>query len=123
MVRPGVFWPGMIPTVISTPWPVLLIRETICYTQCLDPADPHFSSLTAWKVSYEILRNRQGQPYHLLPLPIPQPVYSVLDGKRLPATYTKFFITNHLVLVPFYEDPQDQTAQRYVTIVLSQTGK
>lgn len=86
--------------------------ETICYAQCLNPADPHFSGLTAMEDQLKGFRNRQGQPYHLLPLPLPQPVYSSINGQQLPATYTKFLITNHLVLLPFYEDPKDITAQK-----------
>jgi agmatine/peptidylarginine deiminase len=84
---------------------------TICYTQCVDPTDPHFHTLSAMENQLRWLRNSDGCAYELQPLPLPHPVYSVVDGKQLPATYTKFLITNQLVLLPFYEDPQDEIAK------------
>lgn len=85
--------------------------ETICYSHCLDPADENAASLKSLEDQLRSLRNQRGQAYQLLRLPLPNPIHSVIDGKRLPATYTKFLITNHLVLVPFYEDPQDLQAK------------
>ncbi len=41
-------------------------------------------------------------------LPMPKPVTQ--DGIRLPATYTSFYLTNHSVIVPTFEQPTDQTA-------------
>ena len=34
----------------------------------------------------------------------------VLDGQRLPASYANFYIANHLVLVPTFNDPADRSA-------------
>ncbi|MDA9329062.1 agmatine deiminase family protein, partial [Flavobacteriales bacterium] len=39
----------------------------------------------------------------------PIPNYTV-KGKRLPATYTNFLITNNKVLVPVYNKPEDAFA-------------
>ncbi len=85
--------------------------QTIGYTQCTEIGDEHFESLAAMENQLQQFKNVQGQPYHLVPLPLPQPIYSLANGERLPATYTKFMITNHLVLLPIYEVPQDEVAK------------
>jgi len=41
-------------------------------------------------------------------LPMPAPVY--FDSQRLPASYANFYIANHLVLVPTFNDPMDRVA-------------
>jgi agmatine deiminase len=86
--------------------------QTICYTQCLDSRDENYKSLLEMEKQLQSLKNLNNEPYRLIPLPMPQPIYSAIEGKRLPATYTKFFITNHLVFVPFYDDSSDLLAQK-----------
>jgi len=41
-------------------------------------------------------------------LPFPRAVF--MDGDRLPASYTNFYIANGVVLVPTFNDPNDRTA-------------
>jgi agmatine deiminase len=53
-------------------------------------------------------RNLQGDPYEIVPLPMPAPV--VFEGQRLPASYANFYIANRLVLVPTFNDPNDRRA-------------
>ena len=53
-------------------------------------------------------RNRAGQPFHILTLPMPAPV--TFEGQRLPASYANFYIANSLVLVPTFNDPSDRIA-------------
>jgi agmatine/peptidylarginine deiminase len=43
-------------------------------------------------------RTKEGKPYNLVPLPLPDPLY--LDDYRLPASYSNFLIVNGCVLVP-----------------------
>lgn len=45
-------------------------------------------------------------------LPMPRPV--VIDGVRLPATYANFYIANHVVLLPVFGDPNDESARQIV---------
>ncbi|MBN9287433.1 MAG: hypothetical protein BGO43_01765 [Gammaproteobacteria bacterium 39-13] len=80
--------------------------NTIAYVHCDDPNDPHYKPLLAMKNQLEALRNKEHQPYQLVPLPLPSPHF---DGKgnHLPATYANFLITNQLVLVPLYQDKLD----------------
>ena len=47
-----------------------------------------------------------GQPYRLLELPLPSPIYDE-DGQQLPATYANFLILNGAVLVPTYNQPEN----------------
>ncbi|MGC2403421.1 MAG: agmatine deiminase family protein [Acidobacteriaceae bacterium] len=53
-------------------------------------------------------RDREGQPYTIVPLPMPAPV--VFQGQRLPASYANFYIANGLVLVPTFNDVNDRKA-------------
>ncbi|MFM8330719.1 MAG: agmatine/peptidylarginine deiminase [Candidatus Methylumidiphilus sp.] len=83
--------------------------DTIAYTACDDPEDPVYAGLHAMEVELTSLRSADGQPYTLVPLPIPKPIHSE-DGDRLPATYANFLIINGAVLVPVYGDPADAVA-------------
>lgn len=83
--------------------------DTIAYVSCDDPDDTHYPALTAMKAELEGFRNRQGIPYRLVPLPLPQARYAP-DGHRLPATYANFLIINKAVLVPTYRDSNDDVA-------------
>ena len=59
------------------------------------------------------LRTLDGQPYRLLKLPLPRPIYH--DGERLPATYANYLIVNGAVLVPTYNQPDlDAEAMRII---------
>ncbi|MGM0783141.1 MAG: agmatine deiminase family protein [Pseudomonadota bacterium] len=84
--------------------------ETIAYVRCDDESDPHYPALAAMEVELKALRRRVGEPYRLIPLPWPRPVYDPVDGHRLPATYANFLIINGAVLVPTYGDAADGRA-------------
>lgn len=84
--------------------------ETIAHAASDDPADPHFQPLQALAESLGRLRTREGHPYRLVPLAIPEPV-TARDGRRLPATYVNFLVVNGSVLVPRYGAPQDREAE------------
>ncbi|MBI5449914.1 MAG: agmatine deiminase family protein [Gammaproteobacteria bacterium] len=84
--------------------------DTIAFTSCDDHDDPHHTPLQAMRSELKSLRQINGEPYRLLPLPIPRPIYH--EGRRLPASYANFLIINRAVLVPTYGDPMDQIALR-----------
>jgi len=82
--------------------------HTIAYVACDDPADPHYEGLRAMAAELAALRDADGAPYRLVPLPWPAAKY---DGdQRLPATYANFLIINDAVLVPTYRDAADAEA-------------
>lgn len=79
--------------------------STILYCATDDPSDEHFSELDAMRRQLETFRDIEGKPYTLLPLPLPSAILDD-DGKRLPATYANFLVTNKQVLVPTYHQPK-----------------
>ncbi len=81
----------------------------IIYQSCDDPADEHYTELTAMAEELASLRTREGHPFQLLPLPWPVACHAD-DGHRLPATYANFLILNGAVLVPVYDSSRDESA-------------
>lgn len=76
--------------------------QTIVYMSCVDPADSHHLPLQAMETELKALRQANGSPYQLLPIPLPAAIY---DGdRRLPASYVNFLIINGTVLLPVYAD-------------------
>jgi agmatine deiminase len=62
-----------------------------------------------WAPLHENLEILRALPdYRIVTLPMPEPVY--FDGQRLPASYANFYIANHTVLVPAFNDPHDRIA-------------
>lgn len=83
--------------------------STIVHMSCEDPADEHYIELRAMAAELRGFINAHGNVYNLVPLPLPAPQYDE-QGKRLPATYANFLIINGAVLVPTYDDPNDEIA-------------
>ena len=84
-------------------------ENTIVYTRCTDFHDENFEQLSAMEAELKLLKNREGKPYNLIPLPLPSPLFDE-NGFRLPATYANFLIINSAVLVPVYGVPEDISA-------------
>ncbi|MGK2941555.1 MAG: agmatine deiminase family protein [Immundisolibacter sp.] len=83
--------------------------HTLAYT-CADPADrEQHTALDGLEEQLKALRQADGRPYQLVPLPVPAPLHDD-DGRRLPANYANFLIINGAVLVPTYDDPHDALA-------------
>ena len=72
--------------------------DTIAYTSCENPDDENYEALKAMETQLQTFRTLDGQPYRLIPLPLPEPLY--LDDYRLPASYANFLIINEAVLMP-----------------------
>lgn len=83
---------------------------TICYVSCTDENDSHYESFQLLEKELAVLKNFEGNPYRLVPLPWPKARYADYDGRRLPVTYANFLIVNNAVLVPTYEDVKDEEA-------------
>ncbi|MHB0776944.1 agmatine deiminase family protein [Halomonas sp. WWR20] len=84
--------------------------QTIAYVRCDDERDAHYPALAAMEHELKALRQVNGAPYRLIPLPWPKPCFDPDDGHRLPATYANFLIINGAVLVPIYGDGTDTQA-------------
>nr|WP_240195092.1 agmatine deiminase family protein [Desulfobulbus rhabdoformis] len=91
-------------------------QDTIVYVRCSDQGDPHYRALQQMEAELQELKTVTGQSYRLVPLPWPRPCYHP-DGHKLPATYANFLIINGAVLVPIYDDPQDQVALTTIATV------
>ena len=85
--------------------------DTIAYTQCPDPDDAQHPSLEAMERQLQDFRSVTGQPYRLVPLPIPRPIFNE-QGQRLPGSYANFLVINDAVLLPVYDDPADRIARQ-----------
>ncbi|MGV6808300.1 MAG: agmatine deiminase family protein [bacterium] len=70
------------------------------------------SELPQMTAELQALRQQNGQPYTLFPVPLP--IINVPndqgESRPLPASYVNFLIINHAVLVPIYGVPEDTIA-------------
>ncbi len=57
----------------------------------------------------ENLRRLRDERLNLIELPMPAPVF--FEGERLPASYANFYIGNEVVLLPAFDDANDQHSQ------------
>ncbi|WP_457597659.1 agmatine deiminase family protein [Hydrogenimonas sp.] len=88
-------------------------ERTIAYVTCDDPLDPHYEPLKEMQKELESFKTPGGDPYRLVPLPLPEAIHDE-TGRRLPATYANFLITNHTLLLPVYGDRRDkETAELF----------
>ena len=92
---------------------------TIAYTSCDNFDDPHYESLNRMKMQLETFRTLANEPYNLVPLPLPTPIFDEND-EPLPANYSNFLIINHAVLVPVYNDKNDKIALERLANVFPQ---
>lgn len=82
--------------------------DAIVFQACDDPEDGHYHELTAMAGEIAALRQANGQPYRLFPLPWARPILD--QGRRLAASYANFLIVNGAVLMPAYGDRADDAA-------------
>lgn len=83
--------------------------DTIAYLQCNHSEDPHYECLKEMETELKTFKTLHGEPYKLLPLPLPKPLHDP-DGRRLPASYINFLIINGAVLLPLFNAPEDHIA-------------
>lgn len=72
-----------------------------------DESDENYESLI---VNRELLKGItiSEKPLTIIDLPMPNPVY--FQEQRLPASYANFYISNKYVIVPIFNDPNDERA-------------
>ena len=83
-------------------------RTIICSVE-EDEDDPNFATLQHNLTLLQTLRDGEGNPYELIQLPLPKKRLE-LNGVRLPLTYANFYIGNGFVIVPTYNDANDEKA-------------
>ncbi len=81
-------------------------NNTIVYVGCNDVADSHFSTLQSMKKQLQSFTNVFGEYFNLIELPHPSPIFDE-DGFKLPATYANFLILKKSILMPTYNQLQN----------------
>ena len=84
-------------------------NNTLVYVKCDDENDEHFSALSAMEKQLKSFKTANNTPYTLIALPWPKAAYDN-ENTRLPATYANYLIINSAVLVPTYNDINDELA-------------
>jgi len=79
--------------------------DTIMYQSCDDKDDSHYADLKNMEKELKNFTQLNGKPFKLIALPWIDAKFDRKD--RLPATYANFLIINGAVLVPIYNDKND----------------
>lgn len=88
----------------------------ILFTGCRDVDDPQFEELLKMRAQLSLFRNSEGLPYNLVELPLPDAIYDE-EGNRLPATYANYLVTEDVIFMPTYGQPQkDELAMQTIRI-------
>ena len=80
--------------------------NTIAYVQPPGSEDSHHADFSRMQTELQAFANE----YRLLGLPFADPVYSAIDGHRLPASYANFLLCNGYLFLPVYDVPSDARA-------------
>ena len=88
-------------------------ENTIAYVQCTNPDDPHYEELNRMEMQLKALKDMDGNPYRLIPLPMVSPIFNE-EGQRMGATYANFLIINGAVLLPVYGVREDEEALKII---------
>lgn len=80
--------------------------DTILFTGCRDMDDPHFEELLKMRAQLTMFRTPEGEPYNLIELPLPSPIYDE-EGHRLPASYANYLVTPDYIFMPVYDQPEN----------------
>lgn len=70
--------------------------------------DSNYAPLRENLQRIKMAQDQDGKRLNVVELPMPRPV--IFEDQLLPASYANFLITNNLVLVPTFNDPNDRTA-------------
>lgn len=71
-------------------------------------SDPNASILANNRDRLAAMTTSSGGRFEIIDLPMPSPV--IRDGNRLPASYANFYIANGIVLLPVFNQPEDEAA-------------
>ena len=91
-------------------------NDTIVFTGTRNFDDPMFEELLAMRAQLTLFRTSEGDPYNLVELPLPDPIFDE-EGNRLPATYANYLVANNVIFMPTYSQPdKDELAMRTIKI-------
>ncbi|MDX1618047.1 MAG: agmatine deiminase family protein [Balneolaceae bacterium] len=90
-----------------------LNEDTILAMTVEDRDDVNYEALQANLKVLQAATNRHGDSFRIETLPLPQTriADTTVDGSEfVPASYANFYLANGVVLVPVYDDPNDERA-------------
>jgi len=71
-------------------------------------SDANYQPLKENIEALEKMKLENGKGLNIVELPMPAPLY--IKGERMPASYANFYIANSAVIVPVFDDPNDDKA-------------
>ena len=83
-------------------------KDTVLTVVESNKADENYSILQDNLRLLEKMRLVDGSPLNIVPLPMPSPI--IFEDQPLPASYANFYIANQKVIVPTFEDKNDDKA-------------
>jgi agmatine deiminase len=83
-------------------------RSTVVTVVEENCGDANYEPLRENLARLKTMKDQDGRSLRVETLPMPQPVW--FAGQRLPASYANFYVANHIVLVPTFNDPADRIA-------------
>ncbi len=83
-------------------------KTTIVLVQEKKSNDDNYKILNENRERVKDFKLEDGSKLELIELPMPEPI--IFKGQRLPASYANFYISNSMVLVPTFNDPNDKNA-------------
>ena len=86
--------------------------DIIAYSATGKQSDVNNEALNQLAIQLKSICKQSNNRIGLAPLPLPKPIF--LSAKQLPATYINFLITNETVLVPVFNDQQDNNALKLI---------
>lgn len=92
-------------------------HDTILYTGSTDREGHTVESLAMMREELADMRTRAGNPFNLIELPLPSPIYDE-NGMQLPATYANYLVSPDMICLPVYGQPaNDLLAEQTLKIV------
>lgn len=90
--------------------------NSIIFTGCRNVDDSQFEELLKMRAQLTMFRNAEGNPFNLIELPLPDAIFDE-EGNRLPATYANYLVTDNVIFMPIYGQPEnDRLAMQTVKI-------
>ena len=92
-------------------------HDTILYISAVDSKGQIVDSLARMRDELTEFRTPEGNPYNLIELPLPDPIYDE-DGMQLPATYANYLVSDDAIYLPVYDQPiNDMRAEQTLKVV------
>lgn len=83
-------------------------EDTVVTVMESSSSDANYHPLKENLEALEKMKLENGKSLNIVELPMPKAFYT--DGERLPASYANFYISNAAVIVPVFEDKNDDKA-------------